>query len=167
MATIVPSELAPDEAVHYSLGGVEFDLGGKNSTPYTTDERDLLANAESHPWLSVQYDAEDSVEPAFREPSVLPQDDILSAQGPHANDAFDPALIEAAEAAKWNGAVEPVAIDAGLDQSEPVVVDGVAETLAAANTTTTDETADSTDPEASTTDSSSTTTTSDAPEGDS
>lgn len=137
MAKIVLSELAPDEAVHFSLGNAEFDLGGKSGKKsFETADREVLGNAASHPWLSVETDPADELGGLFVPHGVPADQDVLSAQGPRAADAFDPAKVRAALEAQ--GAVteepQPVAIDAGLPQSEPIVEDGVAKTLAADET---------------------------------
>src|SRR4051812_9615905 len=111
MAKIVPSDLAPDEAVHYSLGAVEFDLGGKSDAKaYETHDRSVLSNAEAHPWLEVEYDAVEAIDPAFYDTQVKPEDDVLGALGPRANDAFDPDKIKAALEARQSETA-PVAID--------------------------------------------------------
>jgi hypothetical protein len=52
MAKISHSDLAPAEKVHYSLAGAEFDLTAKGS--YETDNAEAIANARSHPWLTVE-----------------------------------------------------------------------------------------------------------------
>lgn len=131
MAKIIPSDLAPDEVVHYSLGAVEFDLGGKSgSKSYETDDRAALSNAEAHPWLTVEYDKVEALDPAFYAPSIRPEDDIHSDQGPRAGDAFDIEKIKAdLESRKQE--VSPLAVQSGLDQSEEVKVGDVAETIAA------------------------------------
>lgn len=100
MAKIVHSEAAPAEAVHYALAGVEFDLEG--DAVFETDDREVIRNAEGHPWLHVDED----VQP-------------VAADGE--------ALVD-------EPAPQPVAIEAGLVQTEAVVRDGVAETLAADET---------------------------------
>lgn len=136
MAKIVPSELAPSEAVHYSLGNVEFDLGGKSEAKsFETDDRVVIDNAVSHPWLNVEFDAAPELSVEAVDTRVRPEDDVLGAFGPRANDAFDPEKIKAAEAAKVEDAPQPLAIDAGLNQDEDIKTDtGAAETLAADET---------------------------------
>jgi hypothetical protein len=60
MAKIVHSDDAPTEAVHYSLAGVEFDLGGKSdAAAYETDDAEVISNAAVHPWLAVEFDPVD------------------------------------------------------------------------------------------------------------
>jgi len=132
MAKIVPSDLAPAEAVHYSLGAVEFDLGGKSDAKsFETTDRAALSNAESHPWLTVEYDEAEAIDPAFYAPKVRPEDDVLSEFGPRANDAFDPEKVKAALEDARAGRVAPLAVESGTDQSEEVTSGPVAETLAA------------------------------------
>ena len=52
MATISHSDLAPDAQVHYSVAGAEFDLGPGET--FETDNEEVLANAQAHPWLKVE-----------------------------------------------------------------------------------------------------------------
>lgn len=130
MAKIVSSDLAPSGKVQYSLGGESFELSGKSDS-YETSNPELLRNVLTHPWLSVQYDRVEVVAPVFRNVSVEPKDDPLSAQSEAARLVNDPKAIEAAEKAKLEPPVQPVAIEAGLDQTEKVVEGGVARTLAA------------------------------------
>lgn len=132
MAKIVLSELAPAEAVHFSFAEGEFTLGGKSDAKaFETTDRALLSNAAGHPWLDVQYDESEAVDPTFVDNQVRPEDDVLSASGPRANDAFDPEKIKAAEDAKREAVSQPVAIEAGLDQTEEISLGDVAETVAA------------------------------------
>lgn len=133
MAKIVHSEAAPAEAVHYSFAGVEFDLSGKKS--YESDDPIVLANAAAHPWLSVQYPAVDVVAGAYVE-QLAPEADHLSAAGQKVN-PNDPEVARAAEEAKRESTDNPVAIDAGETQTKAVETDGVAETLAADDTSKT------------------------------
>lgn len=53
--TLVPSDLAPAEAVHYTFSTAEFDLGGRTKK-YVTDDLDVVREASTHPWLSVAPD---------------------------------------------------------------------------------------------------------------
>ena len=52
MATILPSDLAPAEQVHYSVAGAEFDLDAGGT--FETDDEEVLRNADAHPWLKVE-----------------------------------------------------------------------------------------------------------------
>jgi hypothetical protein len=132
MAKIVLSDDAPNEAIHFSLAQVEFDLGGKSDKgAFETSDPVVLADAAAHPWLSVERDAEDVYQPSA--PSFLrPEDDVLSAVN---SVAFDPEAIRAVEEGKIAADQNRLAIDAGLDQNKPVSTDtptfSVAETLAA------------------------------------
>jgi hypothetical protein len=53
MATIRPNENAPAGEVKYILPTATFDLA--DSGEYTTDDRTVLSDAETHPWLEVEY----------------------------------------------------------------------------------------------------------------
>lgn len=122
MAKIVLSDEAPQgEAVTFSLGNAE-----PFQAPHETDDQVLIASAAVHPWLEVERDAEEEFAVEAPEQHIKPADDALSAQN---SVAFDP--DEVAKAREEAAEVNPVAIDAGLDQSEPVETGGVAETLAA------------------------------------
>lgn len=92
------SDLAPDEAIHFSFSTDEFDLSGKKV--YKTSDEQVIAEADTHEWLSVTRPAvdEDALLGAFRE-QLAPQDDHLSSLGSPI-DPNDPAEVEKAEAAK-------------------------------------------------------------------
>lgn len=131
MAKIVLSEVAPSgEAVSFSLGNCEpFTLGGSEKKSYETDDASVLAQAEAHPWLTVEAEKVDAPQGVFRAPSVKPEDDILAAAGHKAR--------ERAAGPEADAPVEehqPVAIEAGLDQDKKVETEGVAQTLAADDT---------------------------------
>lgn len=128
MATVVPSDLAPAEDLLYILGGVDFELGVGGS--YETDDRDVLANAEVHPWLKVEYDESEAPITRFRPGTVAPEDDVL---GKANSIAFDPEEVQKAADAAAAEVTNPVAIEAGLDQGEVVASGGVAFTHAAAD----------------------------------
>ena len=140
MATIRPNDNAPAEDVKYIFPTVTFDLSSGGT--YETDDRSALAAALAHPWLTVEYPAAEEAAFTRVSGSVLPKDDPFSAlyEGDTANAAFDPEKVREAELAKADNLVQPIAIDAGLDQSEPVVEGGVAETLAVDRTVTEDPT---------------------------
>lgn len=128
MAKIVHSEAAPSEAVHYSFAGVEFDLGGRRKG-FESDDPAVLANAEAHPWLSVQRPEVELVAGAYVE-QLAPADDHLTIAGREV-DPNDPDEAKKAEDAKADEFAVGAAIDAGLDQDEVVETDGVAQTVAA------------------------------------
>jgi hypothetical protein len=134
MATIKPNDNAPQEQVHYVLAaGEPFDLAAGGS--YDSDDRAVLSAAADHPWLTVEYPqvaAEDVFEPPPR--GIPYREDPFSEYNDFSN---DPAKADEAERAKYAGvAANPLAVDAGLDQGEPVTVgDHLDVTLAAANTT--------------------------------
>lgn len=131
MAKILSSEAAPSEKVHYTFGTVEFDLGGNAKQSFETNDRDALANAEAHPWLTVEREQVELVSGSYVE-QLKPEDDHLTAVGAEI-DANDPDEVRKAEEAKADTHVEPVALDAGEDQGEAVATGHVAETLAAAD----------------------------------
>lgn len=61
MATIKLSDSAPDEAVHFSFVGAEFDLEGSGT--YETDSPEAIDNAQAHPWLTVEVDHAGDADP--------------------------------------------------------------------------------------------------------
>lgn len=123
MAKIVASDEAPKGKFRFSLANEEIE-----KLPYKTDDAVVLANAEAHPWLTVEREAvEELAEQGDPFPQVKAEDDALGHLNSVANDpkAVRDALVE-------RGASAPVAIDAGLDQNEVVETkSGVAETVAA------------------------------------
>lgn len=129
MATIVPSELHPDEEVTHQLAQDSFKLGG-GSDSYETDDRAVIGNAIAHPWLEVEYD-DTEVVGHYRPDSIEPSKDVLGAE---ASIAFDPKEIEAALAEDDEVEEGRVAIESGLDQDKSVEKGGVAFTLAADDT---------------------------------
>jgi hypothetical protein len=134
MATIRPNENAPAEEVHYTLPSAEFDLGPGGS--YESDDRAVAAAAEDHPWLEVEYpqvNAEVYTRPAK---SIPYREDPFSEYNDFSN---DPARVEETEREKYSATVAPLAVEAGLDQSEPVSVGNTDLTLAAADETDTDD----------------------------
>lgn len=123
MAKIVHSDLAPDEVVHYDLAGVEFELGGSGKSSFETENRVVLGSAEVHPWLNVEYPKVDVI--AGKPRTTLadhPELDPLSGFGPDAGVPYDADAIKAIEESKAAAYVNPLAIDANLDQSEAVTV---------------------------------------------
>lgn len=138
MARIVPSEAAPAEAVHYSLAGHSFDLGGSKGKSYESNDTAVLAEAEVHPWLTVQRDAAEVVRGNYVD-HLKPEDDVLSAINSVAN---DPKAAKDAQKATQDTVV-PVAIDANEPQTQVVKTGTVAETLAADPTSKTSEKKDS------------------------
>jgi hypothetical protein len=133
MATISPSDRAPDETVHYSFAGVEFDLGGSAKKSFDSDDRAVIANAQTHPWLKVEFPAVEVIGGQILDNQVKPEDDPLSGLN---SVAFDPDEIKKVEDAKAAVVASPVVIDANLTQTEPVESNtgSVAFTLAADET---------------------------------
>lgn len=134
MAKIVHSDAAPSEAVHYSFAGIEFDLGGRKKT-FETDDDIVLSNAETHPWLKVEREVVAFDTPAFHE-GLRAEDDAFSAYNSVAN---KPEAIRATEQAKIDVAEGRVAIESGVPQTTTVETQGVAETLAADETSKTSD----------------------------
>lgn len=117
MATITTNDHAPDAEAVYSLPGAEFTLSPGGS--YETDDRAVLNEAEVHPWLAVEYNAAEAAEPTFRPDSIPADEDALGAAR---SEAFDPeAIARDREAVLGDGKDHAgLAVDAGLDQGEPV-----------------------------------------------
>lgn len=138
MGKIVLSKEAPTgEAVAFVFGNEEpLKLGGSEKKSVVTDNPVYLANAVTHPWLEVEPDTTAAPEPVYREPSVKPENDVLSAQNPDAKKVNDPKEVKKALEARddLNVDVQPVAVEASKDQDKKVVTGGVAETLAADET---------------------------------
>jgi hypothetical protein len=139
MATIRTNDHAPNEVAKYILPLETFDLGPGDS--FETENRNTLSNAEVHPWLEVEYPVYEELGGAARESgSVPPSEDAFSAEGPRANEPFDPEAV-----ARDRGLVEaiaPTAIDSGRDQGEPESEGRIAVTLAAADEASTDTESD-------------------------
>lgn len=135
MAKIVHSDAAPSEAVHYSIGGAEFDLGGRNAKSFETTDASVISGASVHPWLRVEYDVVEPIQGAYVE-QVPAKDDPMSAMNSIAN---DPDEVRKAEAAKTGAVISPVAIDSGEKQTEVITTGPVAETLAADDSSKTTE----------------------------
>jgi hypothetical protein len=112
MAKIILSDEAPSDAKSFSLANANFDV------PYETNDTVIVANALAHPWLTVERD-ESAAESTFREPSVRPEDDALSATNSIAN---DPEAVARFNAEQEAAAGTPLAVDAGLDQNKAETV---------------------------------------------
>lgn len=128
MAKIVLSDTAPSGQTQFSTAQAEFEV------PYETSDPDILANARVHPWLEVVEDEPDGVQTP--DVYVLPQTTRFDANDPEA------VREELARRGLDEVAASRVAIDAALDQDEPVTVEpGIAVTTAAADAadTTTEE----------------------------
>lgn len=131
MAKVTLSDLAPDELVRFYGWKVEFELGGSAAKSLNTDDRHVLAYANEHPWLSVEYPKGEQQKYVLDTLAEHPERDAFSGEGPDAGVPFDPAEIKKVEDAKVS-ARPRVALDAGLDQGKDVEVgDHVAVTLAA------------------------------------
>lgn len=138
MAKITLSADAPAEAVHFTFAGDEFDLSGKKK--YETTDDAVIGNALVHPWLSVEFPEVEIVQGAFHD-QLAPEDDALTAKGRKVN-PNDPEAARAAEAAKTVDDSVPVALDAGLTQTEVVTAGDTALTLAADPTSKTSDKVD-------------------------
>ena len=128
MAKIVLSDEAPKGKLRFSLANTEIE-----KLPHETDDSSVLLNAESHPWLAVEYDeVKELAEQGDPFPQVAPEDDALAAGNSKANDPDE--IRKELERRKAQFASDPVAIEAGLDQDKvEVTASGVAETIAADN----------------------------------
>jgi hypothetical protein len=126
MATIRPNDNAPSEETKFIFPTATFDLSSGGS--YETDDRALLAAAEVHPWLEVEYPEAEQVSYVRESGSVPYQEDVLSAPNSKAFDADEIRKTEEAKAAVY---ATPTAIESGLDQGKEVEVGDTAVTLAA------------------------------------
>lgn len=134
MAKIVPSPSAPSQAFRLVLGATAFELdGSKKTSSYETDDLTVIANARAHPWADVVMAKADLVVGDYK-PTLDPKLDPLSAQHESALRALDPEAARATLSAEL--AVNPVAIDAALDQDKVVTSGPVAETVQAAEKAT-------------------------------
>lgn len=117
MATITSSDLAPAEKVHYSLGGVEFDLEGSKGS-YETDDIEVVRNARTHPWLKVEDAA----------PAAPADQPVAAVDFPRT--AIDAALPQTEEHFVGDNAAIPTAETVAADNAqgdEPIVVDDPAD----------------------------------------
>lgn len=112
MASIVLSSDAPQEDYSFSIGSTEFGISP--SGKYETSDKDVLATAEAHPWLEVEYDKSEKPIAAYRK-TVKPEEDVLAAAN---SVAFDPAHIKADREAVLGTDEVEVAVEAA-----PVAVD--------------------------------------------
>lgn len=129
MAKIVPSSLAPSEPLRFTLAATSFELGGSKTSAYETDDPDVLIEARIHPWLDVQVDKVEAVEGLFVQ-QLDPAKDPLSSAHENARLATDPEAARKFQAEQL--LIDPVAIEAGLDQDEKVEAGAIAQTFAAA-----------------------------------
>lgn len=125
MAKILHSAYAPTGKLTYRLGQSGFELEGDGV--YETNDRALLASADEHPWLKVEYERSPILEDHSVDPHVPYKDDVLAAVNSHAFDvqAAEQLIVEAVE-------IRPVAIDADLKQTKNKHVGEVAVTISAA-----------------------------------
>lgn len=80
MATIRVNEDAPQEAVHFTLPTVAFDLAPGDT--FETDDFRVIDEAVTHPWLAVDMPAEEAFVPRYRDNYPDPEFDPLSADNP-------------------------------------------------------------------------------------
>lgn len=133
MATITTNDHAPDEVAKFILPLETFDLGPGDS--FETTNRNTISNAEVHPWLEVEYPKYDELSSGGRESkSVPPSEDAYSADGPRAEEPFDPEAIARDNALV--AATAPTAIESGLDQGKSETDGHISVTLAAADEAT-------------------------------
>jgi len=126
MAKIVKAAEAPKDVKTFSLANAEVDVA---SGSFETDDREVLANASAHPWLTVEVEKEETFGAGYREVSVDPDKDVLGAK--QGQVAFDKDAIRKTEEAKAENLGTLVGIEAGLKQSKKVVEGDIALTLAA------------------------------------
>lgn len=103
MAKISHSDAAPKDSVHYTLAAGEFDLGGKTKV-FETDDQALIADAQVHPWLKVEFEGVNA-EGDFA-PQLDPKDDHLSFINDNSNDPEVAAAAEEAKVKAADGVVE-------------------------------------------------------------
>lgn len=84
MAKIVLSKDAPNEVSEIVLAGRKLDV--KRGASVEEESRDVLIDAETHPWLEVQYESK-KAEYAFRDYRRADKDDALSAENSVAFDS--------------------------------------------------------------------------------
>jgi hypothetical protein len=79
MATISLSDNAPQEPgkIHFTFGAESFELGSGDS--YESSAPEVLASAQSHPWLEVKADEVDGGDPEAAAKAVAESSD------PHVN----------------------------------------------------------------------------------
>lgn len=127
MAQIVPSKAAPSEEVNYGFATTKpFSLGPGGS--YETTDRAVLGEANAHPWLDVVRDEGEKAVAHYRDDSVNPKDDALSAQN---SVAFDKEKIAEALRSDEDADEGKLAVESGQKQTTRKSVGEVATTLAA------------------------------------
>ena len=112
MAKIVTNELAPKDAKTFSLANESFEV------PFETTDPTVLANARTHPWLTVEYGEQAEVGGQFADNQVKPEDDPMSALNDRSN---DPDFVREQQAESTEDST-PLAVDAGLDQDKAETV---------------------------------------------
>lgn len=129
MAKIVTNELAPKDVKHFSLANANIEV------PCETDDPVVLANASAHPWLTVEREPVPEVEGQFVDRQIKPEDDPMSYLN---DDSNNPDAVRAHFEDQQSEDATPLAVEAGKDQNKPEVEGGVAVTLAADDTDSTD-----------------------------
>jgi hypothetical protein len=113
MASLTLSPLVPQgtDSVHFVFGTAQFDL--ERGQSYDTTDASVISNASVHPWLVVNYDAEQAA-------TVVAQPDLSD---PHQNPAVDHlsavASPEAVEAATQALATQQAAVAPALAGQAP------------------------------------------------
>jgi hypothetical protein len=126
MATIRPNDNAPADSVNYIFPLETFELAAGGS--YETENQNTISAAVSHPWLEVEYPEMPELSVADVVRGVPYEKDVLAAPN---SLAFNADAVRQAIEERKREADSHTALDAGLDQGEPVETGGVAETLAA------------------------------------
>ncbi len=115
MAKIVANEHAPNEESYFSVPGAEFALS--RGEAYETDDQGVLVEALAHPWLSVEYDADEAPHPAWRDDGLSAGEDALAAEN---SVAFDPEAVKRDREAVLGDSPEATPV-APPEQPEPDV----------------------------------------------
>lgn len=126
MATIRPNDNALAQDAEYNLPGAKFTLGPGDS--YETDDRAVLSDAETHPFLIVEYPEQPQVSVSRESGSVPYEDDYLTAPNSR---AFDLEEVERVETEKHGTDAARLAVQSGLDQNKQTEIAGIGVTLAA------------------------------------
>lgn len=129
MAEISKSDTAPQDAEHFSLGAVEFDLNDKNAT-YVTDDPAVIANARANPALVVK---EDEQPVAATAAAADPLDPHVNPAADHLAATASPEAIAAAD--KNEAAIKEVTgadVTAPSREDQPSIEETLNATLSAA-----------------------------------
>jgi hypothetical protein len=127
MARISKSDTAPKDALHITLGAVEFDLDDKNAV-YETDDPAVIADASVNADLKVDVPAPKT---ADQRPDFDPHDPHQNPSADHLS-AFGSQAARDAAAANEKAIKEATGADIAAPSRAPSVAESVAATLEAA-----------------------------------